>query len=504
MNNLLMLVMILRIFVYLSQETLFIKYRRWLSYIDNCLHTGLLKLQDREHVKSIKTMFFYLTKLSRTLRAQIFRNCSQFPVVKRIIGKIHCCYIFKLKLLIKYRWLFNTDLRLHLNATFVEVNILRIKAHGAFRGRLSRGATTKYDDELLRIGVDKYVHYTHLYLAGRRNIFTIVSVENYMFIILKSVTTVGNKLNVFFTIIDSTAVQQFNYNGYKFTKDHTPTHKKSWKLDIKEYYTKIKYNPENEVQSYYILIKKHLKALVKFIGIQVENIKLYDGPDGHTSLIHLRRNEIKLSTFQCFIQVNKASFGNTTPRVIISSANEKHVQSLKVVNTSVFTLNMCGRKQVQHCIINVTAIDKYINLSIVSMIYNGPDILNCNFGGVSYLEKVDDMFEDRKSFCDSYTQHPKKDSFDKVPMDFVSKDFEALIVIYGYYPYNKEMDLKIEISETSCKGIFPCDNGNLFLKNRDVIISSVMLLHNVYIEYLIAMGIQKYTYTYKRISLTMF
>ena len=70
-----------------------------------------------------------------------------------------------------------------------------------------------------------------------------------------------------------------------------------------------------------------------------------------------------------------------------------------------------------------------------------------------------EKYVERKTFCDSYTQNPRYNSFDKIPMDFITTSSHVLIVIYGHSPYNREMDVNFSITLTKCKGLIPCDYG---------------------------------------------
>ena len=103
------------------------------------------------------------------------------------------------------------------------------------------------------------------------------------------------------------------------------------------------------------------------------------------------------------------------------------------------------------------------------MIYNGPNALDCTFGGLTYHGIAKQVRHRPRmlpksarrnyrqhfvtTLCDSYTQTPENNSIAKVPMNYVSTESYLLIIIYGYYPYNEDMYIDIEISLTPCKGI---------------------------------------------------
>ena len=94
------------------------------------------------------------------------------------------------------------------------------------------------------------------------------------------------------------------------------------------------------------------------------------------------------------------------------------------------------------------------------MTFDGPNIEHCAFGGLTYhgINKEVKSNKFLTTLCDSYTQTPEYNSFDKVPMNYVTTEFFLLIIIYGYYPYNQNMEVNIKISLTPCRGIIFLSN----------------------------------------------
>ena len=74
-----------------------------------------------------------------------------------------------------------------------------------------------------------------------------------------------------------------------------------------------------------------------------------------------------------------------------------------------------------------------------------------------YSESGIPRYEPLLRLCNCYTKVPKQQSFDRVPMDFVTSGSSVWIIVFGYHPYNKGMKLELQVSVTPCRGIFPCE-----------------------------------------------
>ena len=126
---------------------------------------------------------------------------------------------------------------------------------------------------------------------------------------------------------------------------------------------------------------------------------------------------------------------------------------------------MCKKGNFLFCLIYLTTETKYLNISLVNMTFNGPLFKDCAFEGITYFQDIlsnnhSDSYKEMKTMCENFTQESV--SFSKIPMDFVSTEYNSVILIYGYYPYVDDMEVNLEISPTPCKGLIQCFRGDMF------------------------------------------
>ena len=218
------------------------------------------------------------------------------------------------------------------------------------------------------------------------------------------------------------------------------------------------------MRTFTVSFNDKLKRVIILLSSQYKlffkKIELYDGPDDQGLKIKPKNKNV-FSTFQCYLKLYAENFTHESQSIRISSTTQKLSQNIVVdlYNASYHTLNMSARGHNHlHYIGNFTCLNGFINISLISFNYNGPEIKRCRYGGMFYYEPdVDRYRKDVVRMCSTYRKTPGSKSFDRFPMDFVTSASNVLIMIYSYHPYNEIMEVKIHISVTPCKGVIPCE-----------------------------------------------
>ena len=417
-----------------------IKYKNWTKYTDGCIYRSLdhLKENDSEGT-NIRNMWKILSNNSNILHSLQNRNFSQMGIVKTISGRIDCCSVFSIaESKYRYEWTFIPHNRLKMNLTFLEVNL-----PPGFEFDANEYLVIKYSSS------NNFLSFKYLNIYnGKMNKFTIFSLDSIMYIKLEVYPSLKMKIRLMISVFDNSTITDVTYtfrteNGMKYF------------LHAFLYHA-VFYN-EIHLRSYHVVLNKLLKIKLKFnLDYQTQaKIELHDGPDDQVKLIKQIRTQVILSSFQCYLNVYAENIYNTTSRIYILPVKQDVLLNITLDKPVTFNSNICGQKETQHCIIQFNTNDMYLNMSIINMTFDGPNAGHCAFGGLTY-HGINVKVGSNKfltSLCGSYTQTPKYNSFDKIPMNYVTTEFYLLLIIYGYHPYNKGMELNIDISFTPCKGI---------------------------------------------------
>ena len=455
------------------------KYNIHMLYLENCLSKTLQRHIEKT---SIRDVLAILHKKSFSLENLMKENFIRYYFVKSIIGTIQCCIPFgshdpvkkeqKLKssspspyandcspFNCKFQlWIFNANSKFKINITFLEVNMMH-----EFKGdcilawlRYSKKYHIR-SQEILFIDKEKPKRYRGEYMdglcfTGKRNTFNFISHKGKLLIGVVIVPTDDIKLKALFTVLDSRLVRSFGIEyGYR---NVYPT--------ILLVNTVNLTNSIGSKMSYLVLKGKFQRVVLRLWHNNASRIELFDGPDDKSLSVKSAEGYTLFSTFQCFVKIYAATSVEFASVIRISGIAQDVFQHVTVHNANLPLQDICIMKIVHHCIINVTGTNNvYLNVSIIDMKYSGPNIRNCQFGGVSYYEKIYNRSdpEERKSFCGRYTRNPQNNSFDIVPMSYVTEGHSLLIVFYGYYPHNQGMEINMEITITPCKGLYFCNKG---------------------------------------------
>ena len=426
-------------------------YKNWTTYTTNSVYKSLYQIENKNFtVMNIKHMWHFLIRNSHDLYNLQKKNFSRrFRVseVVPIIGRIHCCSGFTIaeqmeRIFFRIYPKFRPHPFLKIKINFLQINLISV----GFDFRSS---------EYLRVFNGYSYASTHLrkYFVGKMNAFTLYSMDDRLRFTLNVVPSQKTKLEFMFTVIDSSFIAKLH------CKLETADVSKSLLFGYQYYAV---FSSKYHLKSFHIVLDKLLKVKLKFpIGndaFMKRKIELHDGPDDQIKQIKHIRGQIMLSTFQCYLKVYGENIRNLTSGISISSKRQKPLKNITINTSTKFTLNMCKQIDPVHCIVQFNTNNMYLNMTLISMTYNGPNIYDCAFGGLTYHGVKLNKSNYLPSLCDSYIQVPEYNSYDKVPMHYVSTEIYLLLIIYGYYPYNKDMDVNIEISLTPCRGIVCLDD----------------------------------------------
>ena len=440
----------------------------WRVYIDSTLHSLLPKLKMTK-LNCIHTLFQLYTRSNqfyKIARQSIFEkisisdNFNDYKIdlinkgkylVKTIIGRIMCCHIQQSYFFQHFKWELVVDVRFHINATVLCLDL------SMYRREWWYHLKSKSDAERLIIKYYRMkAHQQSAVLLGRRNTITFLSADNKLYVHSYTYNFIKQKFDIAFSMIDSIILHRFKFiiigRGQRLY------------LNANIYFTLL--CSQTEMRSYLITMSKLYPIAVRLLKQkrEVYKVNLYDGPDTTSKRFQSYQPEkfIKMSTFQCYIEMHVKSFGvfilafRVPIADVVSLKNDTKVDKHYLITKHVLlSQDMC--KDLNYCIFNVSAPlhGSYLNVSLVSMNFVGPTT-ECLFGGLSYYG-YDSVY--KKTLCDLYKRTVHTESIEKVPMDIVTPGFSCLIVIYGYHPHNVGMEFLLNVSVTPCKGLFPCDGG---------------------------------------------
>ena len=362
--------------------------------------------------------------------------------MKGVTGTIQCCLGLTIEeqksgIFTGFEWHFRPDPRLRMNITFMGTNLIQ-----SYRN-------TDYEYLLVKSDFSPS-SYLNLYIKGKTSIFTILMNWKILKIFLKCFPSKYTKINLIFSVFDKSLIT------FSFFTRRTVDAPKSF--SHKFMYHTIFYN-NLHYKTFHIALNKLQKVKLRFIQQSLSNtpekrqIELHDGPDDQTKIIKNIGSQIILSTFQCYLKVYAEQKHHLTAGISISSVKQKILHNIEINSSVIFSLDMCGQKDPLHCIIKLNTMEGYLNMSLKNMTYTGPNSIHCLYGGITYHGINVKMRNYLTSLCDSYTQTPENNSFDKVPMNYVSTESKLLIIVYCYHPYNRGMDLNLDISLSPYRGI---------------------------------------------------
>ena len=430
---------------------------KWKTYIGSTLFNSFQSMPRNISIKHCLDIFLYRKTLC--LKEMINVNFVNKSIVKSIIGSIICCPLFKLVIRTHTRWVFSGAHGMQLNVTFTYFNV------GRYKEKIE-----KYDlDEL-----DEYVEYKEVYAlvyTGRRDRMEFFTSFNLMSFASYTFFSVDVKLFIIFSVMNGITSQHDIIHIYGLSRDDlngwVPRSLLFYKWQSMCYHT------------YNIFRTKLYPVALRFLqNNDPALVRIYDGPDSLAELIPLKGNYVELSTFQCYLGIKEVGHYNcdriyehfTIQIVSIRSKSNSYINLYinDIIGSKTITVSQSKKRHIIYSVYNISTENMYLNISLRNMTFSGPNINNCMFGGVAFIDILHNVNnesfsfqkktrnEEIKQLCNNLTTSPRKGSFGKISMDYISSESEMFIVLYGYHPSYVGMEVNIMVSAVPCKGLHPC------------------------------------------------
>ena len=215
------------------------------------------------------------------------------------------------------------------------------------------------------------------------------------------------------------------------------------------------------VVTYHITVSKLLRIVLQQYDNDTNYILIfYDGPKDSFSEVKMRNNYIIFSSFQCYVKLYQSiPVTQLYPSLTINVHSiQQDIMKYSITNYTKLSLTNFTKK-INHIILNISTTKGYLNLSIQEFSFYGPNIDSCVYGGSAYFQTDDTKFKEIITLCNNYTHLFKYKFFNKTLMDFITTNPYILVVVYFYKPVSIVSNFSLEVSISSCRGIFPCATG---------------------------------------------
>ena len=209
--------------------------------------------------------------------------------------------------------------------------------------------------------------------------------------------------------------------------------------------------------SWNIIVAKMYKLIIDILKDPLkskETLILFDGPDFQCS--HFQMDTVinfTASSFQVSI-LYFSSYNNITI-IFASSITKKTIENYNFYKiTKNISLNtkdfLCAQKIDILCAIKIHVQKKYfVNMTLLSLKYSGPNIGYCKYGGLSIYDNVSNNLTEVLLVCDNMFPASILSSSKRV---VVSSKQSLFLIFYSYWPYSK-IELKMTVEPTICKGV---------------------------------------------------
>ena len=181
---------------------------------------------------------------------------------------------------------------------------------------------------------------------------------------------------------------------------------------------------------------------------------LYDGPDFHNHQYDMTTMKtFTSSTFQ--VSVLFQDFYNNIEMKFKSLIFVEGIQNYKKYTVKDklewSSRNLkCAKESVVLCAFNIHVPRYfYINVTLLSLIYNGPDVGHCKYGGLSVYDYVRNTMKEVVQTCNSMFPLSSNYLHSRV---VISNKNNIFLIFYSYLPYS-EIDMEMIIEPTTCQGV---------------------------------------------------
>ena len=191
--------------------------------------------------------------------------------------------------------------------------------------------------------------------------------------------------------------------------------------------------------TYHVQVEKSTLLLLQNLNITEILGIVHDGPGFLSPVLELKSSSLKLSSFQCILQLLASSMSRTESFVSIRSIVSKAtiIKAITQTESFLFSSSSC---QNNPCVLHLkSSSNTQTKVTIKHFQYYSEEIMNCNFGAMVISDKL------THSYCQLYNTNLD-------PPDFYSKNPNFTIVIYWYkfYTFIKIILLAIE---AKCKAV---------------------------------------------------
>ena len=199
-----------------------------------------------------------------------------------------------------------------------------------------------------------------------------------------------------------------------------------------------------------IFVSKMYKIILKFLKgtKRTGALYLFDGPDFHSNQFDVANmTDFSSNSFQVSIMYLgyyddiRITFSSDIAKYTLQNYNNsivKHKFPLKSGDLGYTNLdNFCAFN------FQVTS-DSYVNVTILSFLYSGPNVGYCKYGGFSISDFVNNTLKEISLVCES---------LDTLTNRIIVSHTESLfLILYSYWPYS-ESNFSVTVQPTMCKGV---------------------------------------------------
>ena len=110
----------------------------------------------------------------------------------------------------------------------------------------------------------------------------------------------------------------------------------------------------------------------------------------------------------------------------------------------------CSQKSIILCAFSVIVPrDFYVNITLLSLNYNGPNIEYCKYGGLSIYDYVRNAMKEVFLICDNWFPVSSNYQPDRI---IITNKNNIFVVFYSYQPFS-DIDIQMIIEPTVCQGV---------------------------------------------------
>ena len=195
-----------------------------------------------------------------------------------------------------------------------------------------------------------------------------------------------------------------------------------------------------------IFVPKMFKILL-ILPRKKAKMHFYDGPDFHSNLYDVTTiTTFRSTSFQIFImylghqQDTEMQFNSY--KYVNNNYNVSFIKKKKMLKDS---NSECAHRLNSLCAYNFyVPRNFYVNVTILTLSYPGPNIGYCKYGGLSIYDNVANIKQEILLLCTKLSTQLKH--------VIVSSAENLFLILYSYRPYGKIM-FNVKIQPSVCKGV---------------------------------------------------